>query len=173
MDIAEGQRVAHHGLVFVHARKNDFLRGRTAGLANVQLARRAHFQPMHVGSDDRKREGIRLDSEAELGPRRQTFPQKRHTIAQRRLLEQVERRAVFAGEGHQLGIVHRSFSRFFVRARRRAAASRLSASSAARSTFPFLVSGIASMGRIFVGIMKGGSVSKAWALSAAASAVPS
>ena len=67
VDIAEGQRVAHHGLVFVHARKNDFLRGRTAGLANVQLARRAHLQPMHVGPDDRKREGIARQSSARAG----------------------------------------------------------------------------------------------------------
>ena len=162
------EQIVQAAAVLPHARKHDLLERHACVRADEHLARRACFYAIRQSRRLPHDEGVRLHRIAELYARGERCPQPGDSVVKNLLVEKVQRRRACIQRVLQRCVVyhHRSaLSRF--------AGSPCDSRSIARSTFPFLFSGMLGTFAMRVGLMKAGSNDAARPGSSFSQAVPS
>ena len=151
-----------------HTPESTIFSNGTPAFAQEHLARRACFYAIRQSRRLQHDEGVRLHRIAELDARGERCPQPGDSVVKNLMVEKVQRRRACIQRVLQRCVVyhHRSaLSRF--------AGSPCDSRSIARSTFPFLFSGMLGTFAMRVGLMKAGSNDAARPGSSFSQAVPS
>lgn len=168
LDAIRLEQIVQAAAILPHARKHDLLERHACVRADEHLARRACFYAIRQSRRLQHDEGVRLHRIAELDARGERCPQPGDSVVKNLMVEKVQRRRACIQRVLQRCVVyhHRSaLSRF--------AGSPCDSRSIARSTFPFLFSGMLGTFAMRVGLMKAGSNDAARPGSSFSQAVPS